>query len=254
MPLGTVPEDVAPSAIAFAQQSFRHPDMDKLVAEDPDFAAACQLTLKGVASNILRKEGGFVATSGLALPYLLSLSTNFMDMRVAPQIVKVMTRMLLHVYNQLGGAEGGPIVVVGMEAAGGMLVAQLAAANHAELNSKFNFVYMRKTKKESGSAQQLEAIAAYTSRTGESMPRLRAIWVDDCNSTGSSLCDGIRTLLTGYNIDVVAALYLIDRSIDRKGLETSRQRLSDPRFVSGETKIFALFDITELDSLIGASK
>jgi orotate phosphoribosyltransferase len=44
---------------------------------------------------------------------------------------------------------------------------------------------------------------------------MRCVWVDDCNSTGSSLRDGVKLVKEDYNIDVEKALYLVDRSSDR---------------------------------------
>lgn len=45
------------------------------------------------------------------------------------------------------------------------------------------------------------------------------IWLDDTMSTGSSLRDGAKTLLSNYNMEVVGAFFLVDRSSDRKDLQ-----------------------------------
>ena len=248
MPLGVVPDDVSDKQIQFAKQSFRYPGMDTILSENEDVRTTYENVLSGIVSNVKTQEGGFVATSGLVLPYYLNLSTNFMDFNVAPLIVRLMADVLVRLHAEFAAA-GERLVIVGMEVAGGMLVSQLASANIPALTSKYDFVYMRKSRKSSGTAQQLEATQIYTSRTSNS-PVLRAVWVDDCNSTGSSLCEGIKILTEDYNIDVACALYLVDRSIDRQNLEKSRQRLSDERFSSGATKLYAIMDLKEVDAKV----
>ncbi len=248
MPLGVVPADVADESLQFAKQSFRYPGMDAMLAGDKEVQELYAKVLAGIISNVKTQEGGFRATSGVVLPYYLNLSTNFMDHLVAPLIVRLMTALLLRLHGDLA-APGQKLAVVGMEVAGGMLVSQLAASAIPALAERFDFIYMRKTRKTSGTAQQLEAKQEFTARTAAS-PLLKAIWVDDCNSTGSSLCEGITVLLEDYNIDVTCALYLVDRSADRQGLEPSRQRLSDQRFTSGRTRIYAAMDLAEVDAKV----
>lgn len=251
MPLGTVPENVSEEALAFAQQSFVDRPFQQLCNEDAQLKELRASVLKGIVANVKTQPGGFRATSGLVLRYYLNLSTNYMDSAVASLIVRLYSAALLQsILPTLPPSENGAKpIIVGMEAAGGMLVAQLAASENSALRDHFDFLYMRKNRKTTGTAQQLEGPQRFTSRTADS-PRLVAVWVDDCNSTGSSLCEGIQTLLEDYNIDVRCALYLVDRSADRVGLEKSRQRLSDPRFVSGDTVIRAIMDLEEVDVLV----
>lgn len=246
MPLGTVPENVSAEAIAFAKQTFKHPNVDSWREADKEFAEIYDKVMAGIVSNVKTQPGGFLATSGVVLPYYLNLSTNFMDPEVAPLLVDLFSRVLCKIYDELGLPAGEKVAIVGPEVAGGMLVSQLSAAGNAELNKRFDYVYMRKAKKSTGTAQQLEAMKAYTSRTPESAAR-KCIWIDDVNSTGSSLCEGIVTLLQDYNLDVAVAFYVVDRAADRQNLEQPRQRLSDERFVSGATVIRAIMDLSEVD-------
>jgi orotate phosphoribosyltransferase len=250
MPLGVVPEAVSDIAIAYAKQSFKLASISDLLKEDEGLAALYDDVLRGIVSNVKSQPGGFVATSGVVLPYYLNLSTNFMDPRVAPRLVSLVIETLLRaVIPSLDLSLGERVAIVGMEVAGGMLVSQLAAAANTRLLEVCDFIYMRKNRKTTGTAQQLEAMQVFTSRTPTSA-KLKAIWVDDCNSTGSSLCEGIVTLQEDYNIDVVQALYIVDRSHDRKDLPNARQKLSDERFVSGATVISAIMDLSEVDVLV----
>lgn len=213
-----------------------------------------QTVLKGIANNVKRNEGGFKATSGVTLPYYLNLSTNFMDTNVSRPLVQLVTEGLLEMHATMfpNGTEER-IPIVGMEVGGGMLVSQIASTGDERLNSKFEFVFMRKTRKTTGTAQQLEGKQKFTERNKDS-PRIPCIWLDDVNSTGSSLCEGCTVLGEDYNMDVIGAFYVVDRSVDRANLETKRQKLSNERFVSGRTKIFSLMDLQEVDDVINASK
>ncbi|CUG86459.1 Hypothetical protein, putative [Bodo saltans] len=250
MPLGSVPEDVSNESIAYAKQSFKLGGISGLLEQDEVLAALYHDVLRGIVSNVKTQPGGFVATSGVVLPYYLNLSTNFMDPRVAPKLVSLVVETVLRVVIPgLALAPGERVAIVGMEVAGGMLVSQLAASANPKLLEVCDFIYMRKSRKATGTAQQLEAMQVFTTRTAAS-PKLKAIWVDDCNSTGSSLCEGIVTLQEDYNIDVVQALYIVDRSHDRKDLPNARQKLSDDRFVSGATQISAIMDLAEVDVLV----
>jgi len=77
------------------------------------------------------------------------------------------------------------MVCVGMEMAGGVVVGQLAALPHSHpLHEWADYVYVRKAAKSSGTKQRLEGPNRFTTRTSASEP-LRAIWVDDCMSTGA---------------------------------------------------------------------
>ena len=70
------------------------------------------------------------------------------------------------------------------------------ACSSSQVNS-LRFAYCRKKRKTSGTLQQLEAPTAITSRTPSSPP-LKALWLDDANSTGSSLRDGVKLLKVRY--------------------------------------------------------
>jgi orotate phosphoribosyltransferase len=204
-----------------------------------------QQVLQGIASNV--KMGPFTATSGVSLPYYLNSSTNFLDKNVAPKIVELMSQSLEQYIVPSLSNNSEPLLCVGMEVAGGMLVCQLASANNSYMNSVLDFAYIRKERKSTGTCQQLEGPQRFTTRTSDS-PLLRAIWVDDALSTGSSMLDGIRMLKSDYNIQVVAALYLVDRSKDRTNLSDNYQKLADPIFDHIQVK--AIYDLQQVDDFI----
>lgn len=255
-PLGVVPDDVSPEAIAFAQQSFKAPFVNAKLLTTAENVKLYQNVLKGIAGNVKTTEGGFKATSGVTLPYYLNLSTNFMDNAVSRPLVKLVTEALLEMHAAMFPDSNGTeerIPIVGMEVGGGMLVSQLACTGDERLDSKFEFVFMRKTRKTTGTAQQLEGKRKFTERTKDSAP-LNCIWLDDANSTGSSLCEGCAVLGEDYNMNIIGAFYVVDRSADRAALETKRQKLSHDRFVSGQTRIFALMDLKEVDEIFNIKK
>ncbi|EFC42080.1 predicted protein [Naegleria gruberi] len=225
--------------------------------------------LNGVVRNV--KMGPFKATSGIELPYYLNASTNFMDKRVAPKIVEIMGHYLVHIQQTLPSLQAEnlppsqqnlseqPLVLVGMELAGGMLVSQFAAyasTLHEKQGSKtvyeaYDFLYIRKNRKSTGTCQQLEGEQKFTERKPDS-PLLHAVWVDDALSTGSSLLDGIKMLKEDYNIEVKAALYLVDRSKDRLSLPDEKQKLADPTFENIE--LYSIFDLHDVDAKIEENK
>jgi len=139
------------------------------------------------------------------------------------------------------------VLLVGMEAAGGMIVSQLASSDDATLTSWCDMVYMRKKRKNTGTLQQLEGPEIFTRRTPTS-DSLPAIWIDDVMSTGSSMLEGIKTLKKDYNIDIVAGLFLVDRSVDRHQLEESMQHLNAKQF--DNVKIFAIYDLNAIDQRV----
>lgn len=237
------------AAVTFMKQSFRHSEMDSLLTADAELQAIYTEVQKGIVRNVKTKPGGFVATSGVVLPYYLNLSTNFMDPVNAPRIVALMSRMLLKLHSSVASTPDERVAVVGMEVAGGMLVSQLVCAANPELNAKFDFVYMRKNRKSTGTAQQLEGLKMFTERTPQSAP-MKAIWVDDVNSTGSSLTAGIETLEEDYNIHVCLALYVVDRSADRQSLAPEKMFYAKPRYTEGKTRVVALMDLAEIDPLV----
>ena len=123
--------------------------------------------LSALARNA--RMGPFVATSGLTLPYLVAAMTSLLDAEVAPLITAALGETLLHgLLPRLDSAAPGapfaePLLCVGMETAGGVLAAQLAAAAAGaapQLAQRVSFVYLRKTRKASGTHQQLEGPAA----------------------------------------------------------------------------------------------
>jgi orotate phosphoribosyltransferase len=174
------------------------------------------VVLRGIASNV--KYGPFKATSGVTLEYYLNLATNFLDTLLASKIATMYARELHANFRSLELPAGQEkLLCVGMEMAGGILSAQLACQSvDGRLSEWMDFIYMRKERKATGTAQQLEGPQRYTRRTRDS-PRISAVWVDDALSTGSSLKQGASVLLADFNIEIVAALYLVDRSIDRAG-------------------------------------
>lgn len=51
-------------------------------------------------------------------------------------------------------------------------------------------------------------------------------------------------------MDVVSALYLVDRSKDRQNLEPARQKLSDDQFVAKTTTIHAIMELGDIDKFV----
>lgn len=212
-----------------------------------------QDVLTGIAKNV--KIGPFYATSGIVLAYYLNASTNFLDKTVAPKIIRLYEHYLDKCLKPLLPADtfedGKNVMCVGMETAGGMIVSQLCSLDSPVLNKYMDFVYMRKEKKSTGTCQQLEGPQIFTKRTKDS-PKLNAIWVDDALSTGSSLAEGMEVLKRDYNIEVVACLYLVDRSKDRKNLPIEKQVLAHQKFENVAIK--AIFDLDEVDERINSLK
>eukprot|EP00760_Papus_ankaliazontas_P005377 PhM_4_TR12529/c0_g1_i1/m.100957/K00762/pyrE; orotate phosphoribosyltransferase len=240
---------ISAELIAFAKQSFRFGGIDALISANSTVKGLHSLVQEAIVRNV--RMGPFTTTAGIELPYLLNASTNLMDKRAAASIVQLYGLVLPEVAKAAGIGADEPFVVLGMETAGGMIAAQLAVAAPVTLPNA-DYIYMRKKKKESGTGQQLEATSQYTSRTSES-PALKAIWVDDANSTGSSLLEGVATLKADYNIDVVAALYLVDRSIDRQSLPDERQKLAR-QDVKDKLLITAIYDLAEIDAAVSTKK
>lgn len=201
--------------------------------------------LAGVARNV--KMGPFKATSGVELPYYLNASTNFLDKYIAPKIVQLVALYIGRYIKPFIVDVNEPFLCVGMEVAGGMLTCQLASANNEDLNAISDFVYIRKDRKATGTRQQLEGPQQFTSRTPDSKP-LKALWIDDALSTGVSMWEGIQMLKHDYNIEVVAALYLVDRSEDRQHLSAEKQMLATDVF--DNVQIRAIYDLKEVDEVI----
>jgi len=204
--------------------------------------------LEGIANNV--KMGPFKATSGVELAYYLNASTNFLDKNIAPKIVQLVALYVGKYIKPLIDVTE-PFLCVGMEVAGGMLACQLASANNEALNAISDFVYVRKDRKLTGTRQQLEGPQKFTSRTPDSPP-LKALWIDDALSTGSSMLEGISMLKEDYNIEVVAALYLVDRSDDRLNLPDSQQKLACEKF--NNIHIKAIYDLKDVDEIVEKRK
>eukprot|EP00667_Euglena_gracilis_P020410 EG_transcript_22106 len=187
--------------------------------------------------------GPFTATSGVILPYYLNVATNFFDPEIAPKVVLVFSLILGH---WLPPTEE-KFLVCGMEMAGGILAGQLAAANIAKLNERCDFIYIRKEQKSTGTRQKLEGPNVYTRRTANSPP-INGVWVDDANSTGSSLKEGAMMLKEMYNINITHALYLVDRFQDRADLPIEKQHMTHEIFDNIEVK--AIYDLEQVDDFI----
>ena len=72
--------------------------------------------------------GPFTATSGMILPYYLNATTNLMDRLAAPKITGLLLDVLVEIVLGPGGfTPADPLLIVGMEMAGGAMVAQAAA-------------------------------------------------------------------------------------------------------------------------------
>ncbi len=208
-----------------------------------------QNVLAGISSNV--KMGPFKATSGIELPYYLNASTNFLDKNVAPLISEIISELLNDKVKSVVHHQGDePILCCGMETAGGILASQLCqTAKQFNLADWMDFVYIRKEKKSTGTQQQLEGPQKFTSRTNQS-PLLKAIWVDDVLSTGSSMYEGIQMLKREYNVEIIAAVFLVDRSKDRINLAEEKQFLKKlPKL-----PIFAVYDLQQVDDYINAQK
>lgn len=164
----------------------------------------------------------FLATSGVRLPYYLNLTTNLLIPSVsrlaAAHCKRMLHEMIQHVRGSSLVGSSRDIYCVGPETAGGILVSQVCQAwneRDEEETPNINFVYMRKKRKLTGTLQHIEGAPFITGRSSRSSPAL-GVWLDDVVSTGKSLLDGVKLLKEDYNINVVAALFLVDRSSDRK--------------------------------------
>ena len=209
-------------------------DMKALMSHPEEY----ERVLMACAANA--KIGPFTATSGLILDYYLNAATNMMDAIAAPMI----TRMILDLLStKFRPNPQQRLLVVGMEMAGGVMVGQCAATasiTHPKMCEWCDFVYCRKKRKSSGTCQQLEGPRSITDRTPESST-LHAVFLDDAMSSGGSMRDAALLLKEDYNIELQGAVYLVDRSRDRKELDHKKLGLTDP--ILANTKCFALFDL-----------
>jgi orotate phosphoribosyltransferase len=242
----TAEQPPSEKAIAHMKSSFRFENIEQVLGSAEVLSTRNEL-LADFARNAKRAPA--TASSGINLPYVLGLSASFMDPKCSRKIIQVCVQALHYIRTHIIKPDADEkVLIVGMEVAGGIMVSQLAALVGEDLGKHFNFVYMRKEKKKTGAAQQLEGIHEITDRTPETHPKpLRAIWVDDANSTGSSLTAGIATLAQDYNIIVQSALYVCDRSADRQDLKPERMFFARPEYVEKRVQVFALCDLTEID-------
>jgi len=224
-----------------AKANKRFEDIERICNESGIDAELYTEVLHGIARNV--KMGPFLATSGVMLPYYLNAATNFFDPLIAPKLTLVFSRIL---GNWLPPSPE-KYLVCGMEMAGGILAGQLAAAGLQKLNDICDFVYIRKAQKSTGTCQHLEGPNVYTRRTAESPP-VKGVWVDDANSTGSSLKEGVYMLKTLYNIHITHALYLVDRYQDRADLPVEKQHYMDPVF--DDIEVRAIYDLGQVDDFI----
>ena len=231
--------------IARAKSNLRFANIEHLYQKWSICPYVYDRVLHGLARNV--KRGPFTATSGIVVPYYLNASTNFLDTNIASDIITLFAKVLAGWLPKLQGDT--KYLVCGMEMAGGILAAQLASANIEDLNQLGDFVYIRKERKTSGTCQQLEGPNFITARTSDS-PVVTGVWVDDANSTGSSLQAGIKMLKAQYNIDINHALYLVDRFQDRQSLPDQKQYLASALFDGVEIK--ALYDLEQVDRLVNS--
>jgi orotate phosphoribosyltransferase len=197
--------------------------------------------------------GPFTATSGVVLPYYLNLATNFLDKEVAPAIVQLVEEEIDHYLKgewKYYVPEDRPLLCLGMEVAGGIMVSQLASSSSGRLHGMLDFCYVRKERKSTGTKQQLEGPQLYTSRSADSAP-IFAICIDDALSTGSSLHELVTMMWEGYRIRVVGALYLVDRTEDRAHLADEKQFLA--REEMDQVAVRAIYSLAEIDREIPRS-
>jgi len=147
--------------------------------------------------------------------------------------------------------EGETIAVIGGEMGGGVMAAQCCAVAPLVFTRGLlnwcDFSYMRKERKKSGLMQQMEAPNHLTTRTPDSPP-MRAVWLDEANSSGAELLKNVHLLKDDYNIEVIGAIYLVDRSRDRRTLELEKLQMANPALKN--VKVYALYDLEQIDPLI----
>jgi orotate phosphoribosyltransferase len=171
-------EDESDAAVLTARGSCRVAKEDMVLTNKDDY----EFVRRAIAANV--KIGPFIATSGLELPYYLNAATSLLDKHAATPT----TRMVLDLIQSRFCAPraGRKLLVVGIEMAGGVMAGQCTAIvsmTHPQMMEQCDFVYCRKTKKTSGTMQQLEGPSFITGRTPES-EMIEAVWLDDANSSG----------------------------------------------------------------------
>ena len=219
----------------------------KMITEKEDYEKVLAACVRNV------KMGPFTASSGLELEYLLNATTSLLDKTVAYNVTRMTLDVLLHHFlRQHKGLQEivenrETVLVIGGEVGGGVMVAQctaLAPVAHKDVLDCCDFAYMRKEKKKSGTLQQVEAPNHITTRTPKS-PRMLAVWLDEANSTGSELLKNVQLLKTEYNVQVVGAIFLVDRTRDRTDLPLDRLRMAHPDLK--DVAAIALYDLEDVD-------
>lgn len=234
---------IARRSTSSARFTFALPEraVTQVMTDPSDYATI----LDGIVSNV--KWGPFKGTSGQTVEYYLNASSNMLDQTIAGKIGKQAIDMIEVYFKPSysdGDGDGGKVVLIGPEMAGGALVSQIAALAGDRLEW-CDFAYMRKNRKTSGTKQQLEAPARITSRTPDSPP-LRAIIIDDCCATGGSLSEAACTLKADYNFDVIGAFYLVDRSNDRRKPSASEREDKFLRPEMAPIRIVAPYDLVQV--------
>ena len=199
--------------------------------------------LRRIAERVT--TGPFITTAGLTLPYLLNLSSTLLCPHVAPRVSHLLLEALPRICAASEIKPNETFYIVGMETVGGILVSQLAATLH--LNALINsspylqnakLLYMRKQAKKTGTQRLLEG--SMDSAPGEQ----KAIWLDDVNSTGSSLVEGVKALQK-ENIQLKGALYVVDRGSDRRNVEENKKKCLEAQL--SKLPIMALYDLRQID-------
>ena len=232
----------------------REKDEDLVKQARKSFRLSPEIFPKKLYENVIqkvtrnRKKGPFVATSGLKLDYYLNASTNFLDKRVASDIVSLLSYVLEFVVIPRVSKDGIPMCIVGPEMAGGAMVSQLCTS---DVSSRVDveFVYMRKKRKTSGTLQQLEGPQSITSRDAKSTP-MHAIWIDDCLSSGGSSVEGLNILRRDYNIQIKAMLFLIDRHEDR--MKVCESRLISNFKALRDVFVCSIYDMSNIAKVIAS--
>mmetsp|Transcript_15558 Transcript_15558/g.33798 ORF Transcript_15558/g.33798 Transcript_15558/m.33798 type:complete len:240 (-) Transcript_15558:53-772(-) len=201
--------------------------------------------LQACANNV--KMGPWHATSGLVLEYYLNAATNMLDKHVATPIARMVLDVVCHKFKPEGD---GKLLLVGMEMAGGVMVGQATAVapiTHPHMLEWCDFVYCRKDRKKTGTVQQLEGPQFIVDRKPDS-PAQPAIFLDDALSSGGSMRDAVKLLKDDYNIDVVGAIYLVDRSKDRTSLAAEKMGMADDCL--RDVQVTALYDLAQVDAKV----
>jgi len=195
--------------------------------------------LKSCARNV--QLGEFTASSWKDSWTTLNAVTNFFDKNIAPSLTRIFLDVIAAHFKPHDSKQR--VLVLGKDMVGCVMAGQCAALAHflrPGMLEWCDFAYFDKDRR-----KQLDGPTHVAERTEES-PALKAILLDDVQSSGASLRDAALLLKKDYNIDVVGAVYLVDRPMDRKSLEDYLLGATDA--VLQNTKIIALYDIEDIDA------